>query len=165
MRSIFLLFGGLVLWAQSPPVPESARIQLDVAQQPSFGPADAPVTIVEFGDFECPSCRAEAPVLRELIPQLFPNKVRITFLKGLSARIDPPVARAASVAGRCDLSAGCARFLEVLRLGLPESGRYHGREPQIQGPRMGGGKWACSGSIGELHRQQSHGRGNHPEHQ
>ena len=63
MRISILLFAGLVLFAQSPPPTGGARVQLNVEHQPSFGPADAPVTIVEFGDFECPSCRAEAPLL------------------------------------------------------------------------------------------------------
>ena len=30
------------------------------------GPSDAPVTFVEYGDFECPHCGAMEPVLREL---------------------------------------------------------------------------------------------------
>lgn len=30
------------------------------------GPADAPVTFVEYGDFECPHCGAMEPVIREL---------------------------------------------------------------------------------------------------
>ncbi|WP_235022507.1 DsbA family protein [Amycolatopsis alkalitolerans] len=31
-----------------------------------YGNADAPITVVEYGDFECPYCAAAAPVLREL---------------------------------------------------------------------------------------------------
>jgi protein-disulfide isomerase len=30
------------------------------------GPADAPVTLVEYGDFECPHCAGMEPVIREL---------------------------------------------------------------------------------------------------
>jgi protein-disulfide isomerase len=100
MRISILLFAGFVLFAQSPPPPAGGRVQLNVEHQPSFGPADAPVTIVEFGDFECPSCRAEAPLLRDVIPQLFPNKVRIVF-KDYPLESIHPWARAASIAGRC----------------------------------------------------------------
>jgi protein-disulfide isomerase len=32
--------------------------QIDITGQPSFGKEDAPVTVVEFGDFKCPSCKA-----------------------------------------------------------------------------------------------------------
>ncbi|MGI8882113.1 MAG: DsbA family protein [Jatrophihabitans sp.] len=32
-----------------------------------YGAADAPVTVIEYGDFECPYCGAAAPVLKELI--------------------------------------------------------------------------------------------------
>jgi protein-disulfide isomerase len=34
-----------------------------------YGPADAPVTVVEYGDFECPYCKAAAPVLRRLVDE------------------------------------------------------------------------------------------------
>ena len=56
------------------------QINLDklfTANQPSFGPAAGSVTVVEFGDFECPSCRAEAPILRQLLPNFQPGKVRV----------------------------------------------------------------------------------------
>jgi len=99
--SILLLVCGAAL-GQTPPAPppESAPVQLNLTNQPAFGPADAPVTIVEFGDFECPSCRGEAPLLRELIPDLFPNKVRIVF-KDYPLESIHPWARAAAIAGRC----------------------------------------------------------------
>jgi protein-disulfide isomerase len=32
-----------------------------------YGAPDAPITVVEYGDFECPYCGAAAPVLREVI--------------------------------------------------------------------------------------------------
>lgn len=32
-----------------------------------YGAVDAPITIVEYGDFECPYCAAAFPVLRELL--------------------------------------------------------------------------------------------------
>ncbi|WP_448628455.1 DsbA family protein [Geodermatophilus sp. URMC 64] len=32
-----------------------------------YGDPAAPVRVVEYGDFECPYCRAAAPVLRELV--------------------------------------------------------------------------------------------------
>jgi protein-disulfide isomerase len=102
MRFLILLFAGLTVFAQAPPpaATDNTPVKLNLEHQPSFGPADAPVTIVEFGDLQCPSCRAEAPVLRELIPELFPNKVRIVF-KDYPLESIHPWARAASIAGRC----------------------------------------------------------------
>ncbi|GFE90497.1 DsbA family protein [Steroidobacter agaridevorans] len=44
----------------------------------SRGPAHAPVTIVEYGDFECPTCKQAAPSLKLLLSR-FPEQVRIVF--------------------------------------------------------------------------------------
>lgn len=43
---------------------------------PSFGPVDAPVTLVEFFDPSCEACRAYHPVVQEIRRQ-FPTKVRV----------------------------------------------------------------------------------------
>mgnify|MGYP000888582536 CR=1 FL=1 len=43
---------------------------------PSMGPADAPVTIVEFLDPECEACRAMAPIVKRVVAD-FPGKVRL----------------------------------------------------------------------------------------
>lgn len=42
-------------------------VLMDPAARHVYGNPDAPVTVVEFGDLECPHCRAMAPVLRELV--------------------------------------------------------------------------------------------------
>jgi protein-disulfide isomerase len=94
MKVWIFVFAAVTLAAQDGPV------KLNIEHEPAFGPANAPVTIVEFGDLECPSCRAEAPVLRELLPELFPNKVRVVF-KDYPLESIHPWARAASIAARC----------------------------------------------------------------
>jgi len=43
-----------------------------------YGPIDAPITIVEYGDFECPYCAAAFPVLRELLDSAG-DRVRLIF--------------------------------------------------------------------------------------
>lgn len=43
---------------------------------PALGPADAPVTIVEFLDPECESCRAMFPVVKEILEQ-YGDRVRL----------------------------------------------------------------------------------------
>lgn len=74
--------------------------KLTTKDQPTFGPADAPVTIVEFADLECPDCRMEAPLLRRNIPETFSGKVRV-FFKDFPLESIHPWARAAAIAGRC----------------------------------------------------------------
>ena len=73
---------------------------LSLQDQPTFGPANAPVTIVEFGDLQCPSCKAEAPVLRGDIPREYGDKVRVVF-KDYPLESIHPWARAAAIAARC----------------------------------------------------------------
>ncbi len=49
--------------------------QVETADDPSIGPDNAPVSIVEFGDFECPYCHESFPIVRELM-NTFEGKVR-----------------------------------------------------------------------------------------
>jgi protein-disulfide isomerase len=83
--------------------------KLTLADQPSFGPADAPVTIVEFGDFECPDCKMEAPILRHDLTDAFGAKVRVYF-KNFPLESVHPWARAAAITGRCVLQQGQPAF-------------------------------------------------------
>jgi len=45
---------------------------------PTLGKKDAPVTLVEFSDFQCPYCQAAAPALKQ-VAQKFGDKVQIVY--------------------------------------------------------------------------------------
>jgi protein-disulfide isomerase len=74
--------------------------RLTLTGAPSFGTPNAPITIVEFGDLQCPDCKMEAPVLRTNLMHTFPGKVRVYF-KDFPLETIHPWARAAAIAGRC----------------------------------------------------------------
>jgi protein-disulfide isomerase len=67
---------------------------------PSFGPAEAKVTMVIFSDFECPYCRELGKTVRDNIPQKYPNDVRVVF-KDFPIESIHPWARAAGEAAHC----------------------------------------------------------------
>ena len=54
-----------------------ARINLLTPSHPALAP-DAPVTIVEISDFECPYCQKASQTLAEL-RTLYPGKLRLVF--------------------------------------------------------------------------------------
>jgi protein-disulfide isomerase len=56
--------------------PEPPIQSISVDDDPARGDANAAVTIVEFTDFQCPSCAAMAPVLEEALKS-YGNKVRL----------------------------------------------------------------------------------------
>ena len=56
--------------------PESPVFAISTNDQPSLGSAEAPVTIIAFTDYQCPSCAAMHPVLEQLVKD-YGNKVRL----------------------------------------------------------------------------------------
>jgi protein-disulfide isomerase len=87
--------------------PELPRIDVE-AKGPARGPANAPVTIVEFSDFQCPYCGREYPVIERLMKE-YDGKVRLVF------RHYPldfhPFAQKAAEAGACAQEQG--KFWEL----------------------------------------------------
>jgi len=75
-----------------------ARATIQTKDAPSLGSVDAPITLVEFSDFECPVCRSLHDTLRGLLPN-YPQ-VRVIF-KDFPLDSIHPWARTAAVAGRC----------------------------------------------------------------
>jgi protein-disulfide isomerase len=57
---------------------ESRKLKVDIAGSPSKGPDNAPITIVEWADFECAFCQKAAPVLEEQSVRLKDN-LRVVF--------------------------------------------------------------------------------------
>jgi protein-disulfide isomerase len=64
------------------------------------GPPDAPITLVEFSDYECPFCKAAEPVLKQVLAR-YPTQVKLVF-KNFPLDSHPkarPAAEAALCAG------------------------------------------------------------------
>jgi len=57
---------------------EPYRLTLNNEGAPALGPAGAPVTLVEFSDFQCPFCGRFYPTLKQ-VEQKFGDKVRIVY--------------------------------------------------------------------------------------
>lgn len=82
---------------QELPLLETA-IPLTVAGAPSIGPENAPITLVEFSDFQCPYCAVAAPELHRVM-RAFPQQIRLVFKEyPLDIHPQAPLAAAAAVA-------------------------------------------------------------------
>jgi protein-disulfide isomerase len=79
---------GYVLWGREAAVPtsgpatptaEPSRFDVSVDDDPAIGPSDAPVTLIEFGDYNCGYCRRWQ---QETFPDLmaeYPDQIRFVY--------------------------------------------------------------------------------------
>jgi protein-disulfide isomerase len=84
--------------SKNQPLAADAVAKLAAGDAPSFGPADAKVTIVEFSDFQCPFCSRAAEAAHK-IKEKYGTKVRFVFRQfPLSFHQNAQVAAEASLA-------------------------------------------------------------------
>jgi protein-disulfide isomerase len=78
---------------------EPPRVEVAVPDyEPSLGPADAPITFVEFADYQCPYCRRTQPAIERVLAE-YGDKIRFVYRDyalNFHKRAEP-----AAVAARC----------------------------------------------------------------
>jgi len=111
--------------------PAAIRVQVSTDGAPVRGATDAPVTIVEFSDFECPFCKQTHPTLKQLLER-YPGKVRLAYRDFPLDSIHPQARRAAEAA-RCASDQGKfweyhdVLFTQSPQLTLEDLRRYAGQ--------------------------------------
>jgi protein-disulfide isomerase len=83
------------------PTPQYVRYTIPSDGFPSIGPANAPITIVEFGDFQCPFCRQWQQDTYQPLLAAYPGKIRLVYRDFPLTSIHPnafPAAEAAQCA-------------------------------------------------------------------
>jgi protein-disulfide isomerase len=78
----------------------------------SQGADDAPITLVEYGDYQCPYCGQAHPVVRAL-QQRFGKRLRFVFRNFPLTEVHPEAMHAAEAAESVNAHAGAAAFWEM----------------------------------------------------
>ena len=83
------------------------------------GRTDAPVTVLEYGDYECPYCRGAARDVREMLAR-YPDSVRFVFRNFPITQLHPHAEQAAEAA---EAAGAQGKFWEMYELLLQPSSR------------------------------------------
>jgi protein-disulfide isomerase len=78
---------------------EPPRLKVEVVGGQERGPASAPITIVEYADYQCPYCTRAVAALKQ-VEERYPGRVRIVFRDFPLTQIHPNAGKAAE-AGAC----------------------------------------------------------------
>lgn len=97
---------GFLIWGNANPSVAGAqpdnqplkRITVETGDNPSIGPADAPITIIEFSDYQCPYCKQWHDQVFQRLLDEYPTQVRIVYRDFPLTSIHPQAAPAASAA-------------------------------------------------------------------
>jgi protein-disulfide isomerase len=82
--------------------PQYVRYKIPTDGFPSLGPADAPITLVEFADFQCPFCRQWEQETYKALLDAYPGKIRIVYRDFPLTSIHPDAMPAAEAAQCAD---------------------------------------------------------------
>lgn len=94
--------GGPVVAAPVTEQPQFVRYEVASEGFPSIGPENAPITIIEFSDYQCPYCRRWHEQVYEPLLNAYPGKIRMVYRHLPLTSIHPdafPAAEAALCAG------------------------------------------------------------------
>ena len=94
--------GGPVVEAPVTQEPQFVRYEVASEGFPSIGPENAPITIVEFSDYQCPFCRRWHEDVYQPLLNAYPGKIKLVYRQLPLTSIHPdafPAAEAAMCAG------------------------------------------------------------------
>ncbi len=74
------------------------RYDIPIEGFPSIGPKDAPITIVEFSDYECPFCQRWHDQVYEPLMAAYPGKIRLVYRNLPLTQLHPQAMNAAEAA-------------------------------------------------------------------
>lgn len=98
------------------------RYPVDEDDDPSYGPATAPITIIEFSDYECPYCQRWHDQVWLKLKETYPDQVRLVYRDFPLYSIHPNAAPAANAANCANEQDQYWEFHELLFSGGQDLG-------------------------------------------
>jgi len=92
--------GGPVVEAPVTEQPQFVRYEIADKGFPSIGPTDAPITIVEFSDYQCPYCKRWHQEVYQPLLNAYPGQIRLVY-RHLPLTSIHPDAQSAAEASMC----------------------------------------------------------------
>ncbi len=92
--------------------PAAPVLNISADDDPSHGPANAPVTVVVFTDFQCPACAQTHPVV-DAVAQEFGDKVRLV-VRDFPLSMHPQARKAAEAANAANAQGKFFDYINIL---------------------------------------------------
>ena len=114
---------------------ESVPSDSNIVRGQMLGKSDAPITLVEYGDYECPPCATFAPVVSRLLEK-YPDSLKYEYRHFPLTKLHPGAMRAAMAA---EAAGQQGKFWEMHKLLLANQGKLI-RDPNAEGDLLELGK-------------------------